>query len=224
MIRRTQLVMLALSCGFLSACSTDLIGDKGVIHDRSNQYLESRNGRTIEVPAHLSRAKVSDYYVVPTAKRQTSGVIPLPPGSLVSQLAKTDIHARHALPAEAVTLVERKGAEPYMVIDEKADDALLNVASGAKKRNIPILSVDPKRHTVTVMDIYQTFDVVTEHTPTFNLTVEQKNKKSKLMIRDMKNQAINKNTAKRLLAELEDGLHGKKKSGSLTDWFRSKIS
>lgn len=223
MIRRIQLVMLAMGCTVLTAC-TDLVGDHGVIHDRTNQYLESRNGRALEVPRNLSRAKISDYYMIPSARRQTNGVTPLPPGSLVSQIAQTDLRGRHALPSDAVTLVEKKGAEPYMLIDEKSDDALLNVASGAHKRNMPVLSVDRKQHTVTVMDIYQTFDVVTEHTPTFNLTLVPEQKKTKVLIRDQKNKVINVNTAKRILAELEDGLHGKRKSGSLTGWIRNKLS
>ena len=201
---------------FMSAC-TPILGEKGIIHDRSGDFREARNGVRLQVPTPLSAAKVSDYYVV-HSPRVEYGATPVPPGSMLEQVASIDVKKRPPLPRAAFALQNRDG-EMVMVIKQRPARALYSVAAGFNRRDISVVALDKQRKGLLILDTFQTFDKVTSKTPTFQALLSNDKQGSVLRLRTTSNKRLNAATAKRLLADLEQGLIGRYKSGALTRMF-----
>lgn len=69
----------------LVACSK-VVGEHGIIHNKTENYLESRNGVTLKAPSHLSATKLSSHFIIPSNHAKTE-IAPLPPGSSIHKAA-----------------------------------------------------------------------------------------------------------------------------------------
>ena len=74
------LLLLTLSSILLSACGT-----AEYFHNKKYAYLESVNGKKIQIPKGLSDKKLSTYYLIPPPVKGEPGVSIIPPGSLLDK-------------------------------------------------------------------------------------------------------------------------------------------
>lgn len=220
-MKRKNLLVVGLSLLSLASC-TRLFGDDGVIHDRSNQYLKSKNSHRLVTPKGVDGSGITDNFYIPTTN-VTHGTTPLPPGSQVAHMAAVDIRSRQALPADAVVREQYQG-EPSLVIKEDLSDAMMAAMSSAKKRSIKVVDTNVKLRTVTILDTYSTFDRVASDTPVYLVRFFPGQHDTRIVLRSKDNKPINVSTAKRLLGELEAGLYGKKKYTGIMQWIGSHTS
>jgi uncharacterized lipoprotein len=211
-MRQFRFHMAFMTLAFLAGCDA-IVGDSGVIHDRSNQYLASREGRPLVVPPNLSKEQISDTYAV-TAVDGELGVNLAPPGSLAAESGLS----RHSaalpiLPAisEYQIKINTEGKQTSLVLDQSFTKAWTFIGSALQRRRLPILVHKRDLQTYFIADTFYTDDKITKDTPIRQVHLIDEGPNTRIIVLSNESKPLNPAIQKRLIEDLKLGLLGKRK-------------
>lgn len=213
--------IIVLSAAVLISACGSVIGDEGYFHDRSNDYLKSKNGHALVIPPHLNRDNISNYYTI-SKVRAAPATTKLPPGSL-----KGIVNARRDPVMQAATnkaqLATMKNAVG-LVIEQPLAQAFATVGTGLERQHIKIGKADRAAHVYDIVDLYATFDIERPDTPVYRLHLTAMGQdKTQITVKTLSGQPVNKGTQERLLGGLKKGIAGKFRTLGMTEWFRKFV-
>ncbi|MBS0359608.1 MAG: hypothetical protein JSS53_10080 [Proteobacteria bacterium] len=203
-----HIVVASLIALSLSGCNK-LVGDDGLVHNRENDYLVSKNGKDLEIPPNLNGDRISKHYYVPE-HHGTVMTSTVPPGSLAAKTGEGMIHGKHpALNNSAFSMGVSQDKSPILVVNIPSTEAWSAVGSGLYRQGIRVVGVNEDEKVYVFLDTYATDDKVNRLTPVYEMHIGASEGKSLVWVTGMGGKPTYPGVSTRLLKMVQSGMEGK---------------
>jgi uncharacterized lipoprotein len=220
-IRYTFIIALITN---LSGCSY-LFGKHSFVTQRETEYLRSNATPPLQLPPGASAANMgNDYVIPPTTSQASTQPNLLPPDSLTAKVASGEISPAALKKIQqtlAQSIAQNRTAptnknvqpnNPVLLLAQPTAQLWKKIGDSLNRASYTVVNQNQTMGLYYFLDTIPAYGKVTTNTPIYQLHVRSLDGGTETYVTDTNGKVIDLDTAKRILADLQDALNGKVKS------------